>query len=192
MGKEPMRAREFITELQLPKNKWELLVSTSAKHEAGHELIDLVKTAYANTPQGSFVNSLKDVIPSDWNVIDWDKDPDIDSAIFYRISRPNESWTGYKIQGIGHDGARPSKDKAISKMTELLSRDGWWIESSDALRHIFKKNNLAPVTDEDLLKRLFSDPKLKMIDVDTYRRQLEGGVYITETVFGKPKLKGNI
>jgi hypothetical protein len=61
-----MRLREF----ELPKNQWELVVSNGDKEELGTDLVSLVKNAYSNTPQGSFVNSIKDVIPSDWNIID--------------------------------------------------------------------------------------------------------------------------
>jgi hypothetical protein len=184
-----MRAVEFLIEFELPKNKWELIVSNDDKQELGTDLVSLVAQAYSNTPQGSFVNSIKDVIPSDWNVIDWDKDPDVDSCVFYRRNRQGENWNGYKIQGLGHDGTRTSKDKAINKIQELLSRPGVWIESSDAMRHVLKKLNVPAVTDEKLLQTLFNDPNLKMIDDDTYVRVLSDGTKVTETVFGNPKVR---
>jgi hypothetical protein len=180
-----MRLHEF----QLPKNQWELIVSNGDKEELGTDLVSLVRHAYSNTPQGSFVNSIKDVIPSDWNVIDWDQDPDVDSCVFYRTNRGNENWVGHKIQGIGHDGTRTSKDKAINKIQQLLSKPGVWIESSDAMRHLLKKLNVPAVTDENYLQHLFNDPNLKMISDDTYVRQLAGGAKVTETVFGNPKVK---
>jgi hypothetical protein len=178
-----------LSEFQLPKNRWELIVSNDDKQELGHELVDLVRHAYSNTPHGSFVNSLRDVIPSDWNVIDWDQDPDVDSCVFYRKNRANESWVGFKIQGIGHDGTSVSKQKALSKVHELLSKNGTWIESSDAMRHVLLKLNLQPVTDKSLLQALFQNPNLEMVDDYTYRRTLQNGQTITETVFGKPTLK---
>lgn len=184
-----MRASEFLFEFELPKNKWELIVSNDDKQELGTDLVDLVSHAYSTTPQGSFVNSIKDVIPSDWNVIDWDKDPDVDSCVFYRKNRGGESWQGYKLQGLGHDGTRTSKDKAINKIQELLSKPGVWIESSDAMRHVLKKLNVPAVTDEKFLQQLFKDPNLKMIDNDTYVRVLADGTKVTETVFGSPKIK---
>lgn len=63
-GVEPfnMRLYEFV----LPKNQWELLISSADKQELGGELVDLVRHAYSNTPHGSFVNSIRDVMPSDW------------------------------------------------------------------------------------------------------------------------------
>lgn len=182
-----MRLQEF----KLSKNQWELLISSADKHEAGPELVDLVKHAYAVTPRGSMIQSLKDVIPSDWNVIDWDHDPDIDACVFYRRNRPGENWTGYKIQGIGHDGTRTSKDKAISKVTSMLSRPGVWIESSDALRHVLHRMNAPAVTDTETLQALFGDRNLKMLGPDTYTRVLQNGERIKETVFGMPQVTSN-
>jgi hypothetical protein len=178
-----------LVEFELPKNSWELLISTADKSEVGDDLVSLVQTAYSKTPQGSFINSLKDVIPSDWNVIDWDQDPDVDACVFYRKSRAGETWTGYKIQGLGHDGARTSKDKAISKITQMLSNPGVWIESSDAMRAVLKKLNVPAVTDLNTLQRLFNDPHLEKVDDDTYDRRLPDGKVIRETVFGNPTLK---
>jgi hypothetical protein len=181
-----MRAREFLSEFQLPKNRWELIISNNDKHELGDNLVDLVKHAYHNTPHGSFVNSIRDVIPSDWNVIDWDSDPDVDSCVFYRKERPDESWKGYKIQGLGHDGAKVSKQKAINKIQQMLNKSGVWIESSDAMRHVLKKLEVKAITDEEFLKKLFKDPSIKMIDSDTYSRTLPNGLQVRETVFGNP------
>ena len=182
-----MRANEFLSELALPKQQWVVDLSTADKHEVGDDLVGLVQTAYSNTPQGSFVNSLHDVIPSDWNIIDFDEDPDVDACIFYRGPRAGERWKGHKVQGIGHDGSRASKDHAISKLHGLLLTPGYWIESSDAMRHILKKAAAPVVTDVKFLRALFNDPHLRMIDHDTYERKIGHGT-IQETVFGSPKL----
>lgn len=184
-----MRAWDFLTELQLPKNQWELIISTADKHEASEELINLVSAAYANTQHGSFVKSVHDVISSDWLVIDCDDDPDVDAAIFYRGPRGNESWSGNKIQGLGHDGSRVSKDASIKKIQKLLNQPGWWIESSDAMRQVLLKIGAPIVNDEKLLQRIFNDPKLRMVDQHTYTRSIPAGT-ITETVFGHPTVRG--
>ena len=187
-----MRSSEFIIEkLQLPKNKWELLISDADKHEVGNDLINLVHNAYSKTKMGSFIKGLQDVIPSDWVVINWDDEPDVDATIFYRANRPDESWQGKKIQGLGHDGTRISKDKAIQKIQEMLSQPGCWMESSDAMRAIMKRLNQPAVTGENFLRKLLNDPALRMIDTDTYTRTLSNGTTITETVFGHPILKGS-
>lgn len=187
-----MRIRELLYELDIPKNTWELIISNDEKQELGDNLVDLVQRAYSNTPHGSFVNSIKDVIPSNWNVYDWDAEPGVDATVFYRHQRLNETWVGNKIQGLGHDGKRQSKDAAISKINELLQRDGWWIESSDAMRHILKKLNAPAVTDEALLRQLFPHSDLRMIGSDTYTRVLGDETEVTETVFGNPVLKDSL
>ena len=183
-----MKINEILIEFQLPKNKWELLVSTADKHEFSGELVDLVKQAYAKTPHGSFVQSMHDVVPSDWLVIDWDPEPGIDAAVFYRGPRGNEQWTGFKIQGLGHDGQQTSKAKATQKVIEHLAKPGWWIESSDAMRRVLQKSGAQPVTDVKLLQRLFNDSSLTMIDKITYTRTIQSG-NITETVFGNPTVR---
>lgn len=180
-----MRINELF---ELPKNQWVADISNADKQEVGGDLVGLVQQAYSNTPQGSFVNSIKDVIPSDWNVIDWDQDPDVDACVFYRAPRANETWSGFKIQGVGHDGTGTSKQKAVAKVQELLTHNGTWIESSDAMRAVLKKLNVPAVTDPEILKRLFNDPNLQMVDNDTYTRSIGHG-QVTETVFGRPVVK---
>lgn len=178
-----------LYEFELPKNQWIADISNADKHEVGGDLVSLVQAAYGNTPQGSFVNSIKDVIPSDWNIIDFDEDPDVDACVFYRRARSGERWAGHKIQGIGHDGTRQGKDHAIAKVHGLLLTPGWWIESSDAMRATLMKVNLKPITNVKVLRHLFNDPHLHMIDHYTYIRKLGNGHSVTETVFGHPTIK---
>lgn len=179
----------LIRELTLSKNQWELLLSTADKEEVSHDLVRLVTNAYSNTSQGSFVNSIKDVIPSDWLAIDWDQDPDVDACVFYRKNRAGENWSGFKIQGLGHDGTRQSKDKAIAKIQQLLAKPGIWIESSDAMRAILMKLNVPVVTDLVMLQTLFNDPYLEKVDNETYDRRLLSGQVVRETVFGNPLIR---
>ena len=176
-----MRATEFT------KNTWHMLLSTSDKQDMSDQLIDLVQTAYASAPRGSFVASLDDVLPSDWHVLDWDQDPDLDCAVFYRGPRARETWRGFKIQGIGHDGQPGSRRRVIERVQDLLNRPGWWIETSDAMRSALLRVNQSPVTDVRVLRRLFRNPELVMIDRVTYRRRLSDGTTVLETVFGRPE-----
>ena len=183
-----MKITEILEEFQLQKNQWALDISNDAKHEVSDDLINLVQTAYAGTAQGSFVNNVSNLLPSDWAVLDFDADPDVDSAVFYRGPRAHESWTGFKIQGLGHDGSRVSKDRALSKLTEMLTKPGWWIESSGALRSVLTRRGCPVVTNQQLLQSLFPNTGLKMIDNTTYSRHLPEGGTVTETVFGNPRL----
>jgi hypothetical protein len=45
------------------------------------------------------------------------------------------------------------------------------------------------VTDIETLERLFPESEFKMLDNGQYQRSLEDGTFVTESVFGIPKLK---
>jgi hypothetical protein len=172
------------------KKKWELILTHHDKELFSDELLNLTKTAYKNTTLGSFIKTIDDVFPSNWIVIDYDEDPQLDVCIFYRKANLNDNWTGNKVQGIGHDGQKDSKRLAIDKLIEFLSRKGNWIECSEKLQEILiSKNSSLLVNDEELLKKLFKSDNLKMINNTTYTRELPDGAVIQESVIGKPKLK---
>lgn len=178
-----MRAYEFLIE----SGQWELLDSNDEKEQWGKELIQLVQNAYKNSNLGSFVNSLNDVKRSDWLVLDWDDCNHPDSAIFYRENRPNETWVGYKIQGVGHDGLSESKRNIIDKVRQQLSKNGWWIESNANGPSVGKYSGAPSVKDEQLLKSIFPNTDLEMLDQNgKYQRKLANGTEILEYVFGKP------
>lgn len=182
-----MRATEFIIE----SNQWKLLISAQDKTHWGKELIQLVHTAYKNTNLGSFVNSLNDVRRSDWLVLDWDDCNQPDCAIFYRKNRPDENWIGYKIQGIGHDNHTESKNRVITRVKQQLTKDGWWIESSNAMAKTLDYLGMPAVKNEALLRSIFPNTNLQIIDqTGRYQRKLPRGTTIQEIVFGKPIVKG--
>ena len=173
-----------ITEIALTKNKWHFINSSGDKSDLAPELINVVQHAYAATDKGSFVNTVSDVMPSDWYAIDWDPETDVDAAIFARKQRSGETWTGSKIQGIGHDGQKKSKQLMLAKLEELLTKSGIWIEASGPLQKVLLRNGVQPVTDVNVLNKLFG--KVKMVDQNTYKRKLDNGTVIVQTVFGKP------
>ena len=174
---------------ELVKNRWQLLVTSNEKHEWANNLIDLVHNAYKNTNLGSFVQNSSQVAASDWVALDWDPDPNLDCTVFYRRARPNESWTGYKIQGIGHDGKTESKQKVINRVKNLLTKPGVWIESSDAMARTLGKQGLNPVTDEQTLQQLFPNSNLTLLDNNGNYERIVDGRKIREQVFGNPVTK---
>jgi hypothetical protein len=176
--------------------RWEVIISDDEKQQHADNLINLVKTAYNNTPMGSFIQTVNDLLPSDWQVINLDSDPEIESSVFYRKNRPNETWVGNKIQGIGHDGkiynGVKSSKYAVDKIVELVNEPGWWIEVSDALRSVLLNryiDRINIIKDVELLKKLYKDPNLKMLDDYTYRRTLSNNDQVIETTVGYPILK---
>jgi hypothetical protein len=127
---------------------------------------------------------------SDWHSIDYDKNPDVDATIFYRKARGSEPWNGLKIQGIGHNGDRPSIDLLLKRLKSLLNKSGVWVEASDALEHVLYKMGVPYVEDEEYARKIFPNSDLKMKgDRGKYTRKIAGGKVIKETIFGKPKLK---
>ena len=175
--------------LNLPKKTWEIISSNPTKKIAGQNLIELVNTAYKSTPLGSFVKTISDVVKSDWLVIDYNEADEIDACIFYREARPNENWVGKKIQGIGHDGVKESKKIIIKKMIQKLNEDGFWIEASDRMEEVLEKSGCPKVSDIETLQKLFPNSEITLLENGDYKRTLENGEVVKESVFGKPKFK---
>jgi putative chitinase len=201
--------KQFLIENELSIGKWEIIASTERRRKYAENLFDLVQTAYKDTPLGSFIKTVDNVINgiknetdptkpptiSDWQVINLDSDPYAEATVFYRKNRSDETWIGNKIQGIGHDGRYHNRIKssqyAVEKIVELINEEGWWIEVSDALKYIlFKRYNgkFPVVSDVVFLRKLYNDPTLEMIDEVTYTRDI-GSERIQESTLGKPVLK---
>lgn len=185
-----MRLQQYLTELSMEKDKWYSLTKDGAKIDMSDTIIKLVKIAYKNTPEGSFVNILRDIKNSFyWIGIDNDEDTDLDGVIFGRKPRASESWKGIKLQGIGHDNTSKSKSQVINKVVRLLSsHTKYWIEASDALEHILYKHNVPYVTDVEVLNKLYGE--VEMIgNKGQYTRKLSDGKTVTETTFGHVEVK---
>lgn len=170
------------------KMKWEIITSNPEKRIEGERLIDIVDNAYLNTNLGSFVKTMSDVLKSHWMVIDCDEFDDIDACIFYREPRSNEIWKGGKIQGIGHDGDYNAKKLLIKKLVDVLNnQDGFWIEASDTLESLLDNKEVKKVTDINILYKLFPESDIVFLENGQYKRTLEDGSWVTESVFGNPK-----
>jgi len=155
----------------------------------GEELVDLVQTAYKRTPEGSFINSVGDLKPSEWLAKDFHKDEKLDITIFYRNPISGEKWKGNKIQGIGHDGTKKAKELVLNKLVELLKTKGWWVEASDKLEEILYNRNVPYVKEKETLRKIYNSDSLEMIgNRGEYIRDLGSGKIIKETTFGYPKI----
>lgn len=176
-----------LLEKEIPKNTWALLLTSKDKAEHSSDLIDVVGTAYKHTTLGSFVKSVGDVSSSEWMVMDYDKDPDVDIAIFYRKPRSDEKWTGFKIQGIGHDGTKEAKERLMKKVVGLVNGKNFWIEASDAMARALEKLGANKETSQENLKSLFSGIK-EFKEDGSYVRGIDGKDS-HETVYGKIKLR---
>jgi hypothetical protein len=187
--------KQFISE-SYPKDRWITITDPEEKINNAKNLLDLVNIAYSKAPLGSFIKTVSDIKPSDWEVINLDDDPELESCVFFRTNRESDTWVGNKIQGIGHDGkfynGVNSSKYAVDKIVELISQKGWWIEVSDALRSVLLRRYAGKfniVTDVDILRKLYKDPELEMIDEKTYTRRLSNNLIVSETTLGNPILK---
>lgn len=177
-----LRFKDYLTEF-VKKGTWEHLMSKD-KEDYSADLIKLVDNAYKHTTLGSFVKSINDIKNSEWLVLDYDPNPELDIAIFYRGPRANENWKGYKIQGVGHDGQMESKVKMMAELVKVLSKDGYWIEASERMEAALRKANVR--VEKDNLKNIF--PSIEKINPDgSYVRTVDGNK-VKETIFGKPKV----
>jgi hypothetical protein len=175
------------------KMNWEIITSNPQKRLEGERLIDIVNNAYRNTNLGSFVKTMSDVLKSHWFVIDCDIKDDIDACIFYRESKRNETWKGGKIQGIGHDGDYIAKKLLIEKLVNILNNKvGFWIEASDVLESILVEKGAKRVKDVDIIYQLFPNSDIVILKDGQYKRTLEDGSWVRESIFGIPILRENI
>lgn len=147
-------------------------------------LIKLVEKAYQNTELGSFIKTIVDVKSSSWLVLM--NENKIVSTIFFRKPRPKEVWSGYKIQGIGHDGDIVSKKHLLNKLTNLLNSEGWWIEVSGKLMECLKLH-LAPYTNQQTILTIFQSVSKFNYD-GSYFRKINNSIK-KETIFGRIILK---
>ena len=173
---------KFIPDIAKNRKYW-YLIDTEEILKISDNIIDLIKTAYKNTPHGSFVNSEEDMLrSSDWYAIDIDNEQDADAVVFGRKTE-----FGLKIQGIGHDGDKTSKKIVMDKMFSLLNREGFWVEASDKIEYLLYKNNIPYIEDVKHIKRLFPDSEIYMEgEKGKYTRTLSNNKTTKETVFGKP------
>ena len=172
--------KQYITEY-VKKGTWEHLL-TKDKEEYHTDLIKLVDTAYKHTTLGSFVKSVQDVKNSDWLVLDYDSNPDLDIAIFYRGPRANETWKGKKIQGVGHNGTPEAKVKMMAELVKVLGQKGYWIEASERMEGALRKAGVH--IQKDKLKEIF--PSIEKINSDGSYTRYVGNDIVHETIFGYP------
>lgn len=184
---ESVNEKSFIPDVVKQPKIWYRL-DTKDILKVGEDVVDLIQTAYKNTPLGSFVTAKGDLNKSQfWNAIDIDGEADADAVIFGRKT-PN----GIKIQGFGHDGEKKSKAEIIKRLLKILNKTGYWIEASDALEHVLYKAGAPYIKSEKIAQSIFPKSNLKMTEnKGQYTRKLDNGKVIKETIFGKPKSSVN-
>lgn len=189
-----IKLKDILTESKIEsilkrKGEWTLMSSSGEAMEIYKTLIDLVNNAYQNTKLGSFLKYRSDVGKSQyWEIIDLDDDPEPDVCVFGRKPGSNEKWYGIKLQGIGHDGQRISKQSAVEKIVSLLNKGGFWIEASDTVESILRKKGVR-VCKENEVTKAFPNGIDEYNPDGSYLRKLPDGKQIQETSFGDLRVK---
>jgi len=154
-------------------------------------IFDLVDYAY-RTALGEphvGINSPNDVVGKEydyWEAIDINNDPLADAVLF------GKSRFGVKISGIGHNGEKMSKSKAIQYIIDKLKLPGYWVEASSPIADILKTKGAPIFTDRNKIQKLFKNSEfIQWYDDGSYNRIINNKLRNSSTreyVFGHPKI----
>jgi hypothetical protein len=178
--------KEFVNEAEkrfdIPKNTWTPIMRSELPRFK-RIIFDLIATAYAPIGGHSNVKD-KDDLPdeSDFiDVIDVDSDDEIDAATIAK-HKP----AGKKFVALGHDGSSAGKSAAVNHQVDKLKSGGYYVEVSGKMKDIFMGKGVAPVTDEDTVRRALKGKEFKWNGDGSYDRKIGGSMH-TKMMFGKPK-----
>jgi len=176
---------DLLKEINLTKGKWETIPSSELK-DYSEEIFKLISTAYS--PIGGHPNykSSKDVTgreaEAEYEVIDFDKDDDIDA-----LSVTKKKPSGNKFTATGHDNSRQAKSKVINHKAEKLKSKGYYIEVSGKIEDILIAKGIEPIDDEEVVRKVLRDKEIEWLGNGKYKREIGGKIH-TKTLMGKPKL----
>ena len=181
-----IRLKDLLSEadkrFEIPKNTWAPIMRSELPRFK-RIIYDLIATAYA--PIGGHSNlKNKEDLPNEgdfFDVIDLDDDDEIDAVTIAKY-KP----AGKKFVALGHDGSSAGKSAAVNHQVDKLKKGGYYVEVSGKMRDIFIAKGLAPVTDEDTVRRALKGKELKWNEDGSYDRKIAGSTH-TKMMFGKPK-----
>lgn len=144
---------KFSQTLNLPKNKW-IKIDPNKYPELSNEFFELISTAYKEIGGHAKVNSPKDVFKDKnwnyWEIIDIDKQPDVDLLIFGQKTK-----YGIKFSGVGHDGTKLSKKTYLEDTGIKLKLRGYYAEVSGKFAEILMNKYQVPtIEDENLVRKI--------------------------------------
>ena len=173
--------RKFLIESKLTKQSGWVPLTASDLEEIGEEIFNLISNAYKSI--GGHPNyKTKDNVNSsaDYEVINLDDDPDID-AVSVTKTKPS----GTKFVATGHDGSREAKSAVVNHKADLLKTKGFYIEVSGKLVDILVAKGVAPITDEETVRKVLKGKDIEWLGDGRYRRGIGGEKHVKQ-MFGKP------
>lgn len=163
----------------LPKNKY-VELSKQELDSYKEILYNLISSSYKSKGGNPEFNPSDDIIKSDiniWYAADIDKDPEIDVTVGAKKKE-----AGTKISVMGQDGTPAAKKSAITKVSQLLMKRGYYAELSPDLAEKF---GLQPITDEDIIRDVLHKNDIKFTGNGHYMRSIDG-ITRTKVLVGQP------
>ena len=148
----------------MPKGEWIALTPDDHDYKIiRHQLYNLINTAYGDMKGGHIKISGRGPESLDryrfWVVLDHDRDPDVDVAIF---GKPE---FGTKSGGVGHDGTKPSIDLYKQKSADLRKGQSiggignWWGEVSGRAAYALLRRGAPAVESAEKVAELLGDDR---------------------------------
>jgi len=178
-----IKFKQYIDEMSLEKNKWQVVLLKDLDQKLRHTLWDMYVDTYQSI--GLHIESpekLTSKYKISW-LIDLDKDPIPDAFVIYK-----ETKHGSKLALAGSDGTKESKSYLVKKFISLMKTKGWYAEASGVIAGILTKNNVKLVTDIDKIKKVIGKPDIEETDEKgVYKRKLGTLGMVKKQLFGTPK-----
>ncbi len=94
---------------------------------------------------------------------------------------------GKKVGLVFGTNSQFQKTVTIPALANLLAKNGWYSEISDAVEHLLRRNyKLSPITNANTVRRVLGIEKLNVKNNGSYSRNIAGLGPHTKRLYGKP------
>jgi hypothetical protein len=150
------------------------------------DMFNYYKSSYESEGLDMSVNSPQE-LQNDYKavaMVDVDKDKKPDSFIVYKPTP-----YGNKIALLFTNKVPGSGKAAITKMLQLVSTTGWFLEASKKMEDILSKSGVPVIDDEETIKNIIGSKKAATVRFKPngyYERELGAvpGKFITKRLYG--------
>ena len=177
----------FVTEMEIPSNKW-IDWDLSRLDKEGEDLIwKMYSDTYGKAGMdfsASDASELKTKYKATY-LKDVDNDHKPDAFIIYKPTA-----YGNKIALLGTNDKKEAKRDLIKKVVDLLNTRGWFIEASLKMEEILSQSNVRVIRDEKMILDVVGKDKKVEFGVDGYYTRLlsKASKRIQKRMYGITKL----
>jgi len=172
--------------IHLPKNTWTSVSADDLSETQMQEIWSLFKRTYFSI--GMHISSLEELFLKCPHLIILDNDGD--QIINAFIAMTKTKW-GYKLNALGHDGTRLSKDAIINKHYELLTTSGYFAALSEKMESVMRDRGLENVKDSRVLYSIFGD-KIEVVEDGYYMKYVDLVGLKRKCIFGLPVIPESV